>query len=475
MKIVVKEKPYAKQIEFLDRHLLSRRTYPRKKLVEILSRYNESIGNDAPALEQIKTLSDANTVCIVTGQQLGLAGGPAYTILKAITCLLLAKEMNAVPIFWLATEDHDVVEIDQAYLLDSLGDIQKYSAGLVKDGYSVEDLELTQKNWEAISKLCSTLDLSDLPKDNSSYSHAMASFLAKQFAGTGLVFLEPHLLRPLAVPFFQREIEASDRILEILRDTTQRVGSAVIPFNSGTNLFMKNDRGLRRKIRREGEWFLVDHDSYSEAELKAVIKDQPERFSPNVAARPLLQSLLLPVLAYVAGPSEEAYFQQLVDYFHFYDIPMPAIVPRLSATIIPSFAREYLEKCQLEPWNPLPHHWIEMLPETAEAGETLKGEWQQSILNHFQEDLASDMLQRYVKAAVRKVVRKACRARIRKKGIPSHALHYLRNLLHPHDKPQDRVLNWWGFQSHTRENLIQAFLNTAAWNAGGQLYCFLDE
>src|ERR1700722_14421158 len=97
------------------------RNYPRSQLHHLLKEYNQTIGNDQPALENAERILQSETACVITGQQLGMMGGPSYTILKGISCLLFACKINAIPIFWLATEDHDISEIDHTYLLDSLG------------------------------------------------------------------------------------------------------------------------------------------------------------------------------------------------------------------------------------------------------------------------------------------------------------------------------------------------------------------
>ena len=100
--------------------------YPRAQLSECLVKYNQLIGNDSSAVQQAEKLAEDGSVCVFTGQQLGLFGGPSYTILKAVSCILLARELGAIPIFWLATEDHDVAEIDHTYTLDSFGNLEKY-------------------------------------------------------------------------------------------------------------------------------------------------------------------------------------------------------------------------------------------------------------------------------------------------------------------------------------------------------------
>lgn len=493
MKIVVQDLPRLHSPNPLDRFLeiplqdpdglqqarqnLKGRNYPRSELIHILQDYNESIGNDLSAMRNIHNLSDPEAVCIVTGQQLGFMGGPAYTILKALTCLLLAREAGAVPVFWLATEDHDVAEIDHTYLLDALGNLEKFYLPLSKSGESVEDLKLDSHHAHIIAQFLQAVQQKPI-KIDTSYASTMASFLARLFAGTGLVFIEPRYLRKLAVPFFRREIIESDEIQRTLAKTTEALEEAggrralALPAED-TNLFMKLEGGRRNKVRRANGGFLVGGTTYSQAELLNILEKQPERFSPNVAARPVLQSLLFPTAAYVAGPSELKYYLQLGDYHKWHGTAMPWIVPRLSCTLIPPYAQMLLEKCRLNPWEHIPDHWTNFIPELGTGIQEMSDEWHQSAVRHFGKDLEEASLARYVRYYAGKIHRKVLKKRLRKRGIPPHALHLFKNLLHPHGKLQERVLNWCGFQAQTQENLIKAFLDQATWKTEGHLYYYL--
>lgn len=426
MKIVTQKQPQLFQessdssfftISPYDPHGLEKATeideknYPREKLADILMEYNISIGNDALALQNIKRLAQPESHCVITGQQLGFMGGPSYTILKGISCVQLARDADAIPVFWLATEDHDIGEIDHTFLVDSFGNLKKFHLLLPKRGISVEDLELTEGHFEIINQFLNDVKAAHLfskPKKSILYSRWMVQFLVKMFAGTGIVFVEPYLLRNLAVSFFKREVLERVSIQRVLQKTTQKMKDAGIDpslhLENDTNLFIKTEENHRNK--------LIVGSSFSEKELLELIDQEPERFSTNVAARPVLQSLLFPTLAYVAGPSELAYFQQLGDYHRYHGISMPWIVPRLSATILSLHAQELLKEEKLSPWDLLPS----------------KGE----------------------------------------------GVHYLRNYLHPHGKLQERILNWWQFQGASRENLIQEMIGQTDWRTSkGHLYCYL--
>ncbi|ADI38090.1 UPF0747 protein Plut_0360 [Waddlia chondrophila 2032/99] len=460
--------------------LVQGRTFQRDTLADILETYNRGLGNGAAALENIARFRKPSTMCVFSGQQLGLFGGPAYTVLKALTCLLLARQHGAVPMFWMATEDHDVDEIDHTYLIDNLGNLNKFHLSLPKDGRFVENLTLSGEHQNELKRFCQVIgreDLYQIVRGETSYCLAMAKVMAEIFKGTGLIFLEPRILRPFAVEFLKREISDCDQIAHSLSQSAQKLslagGTAVLDVSQGTNLFIKMRGSLRCKIYRMGKDFEVRGETYSEKQLLQLIEKEPERFSTNAAARCVLQSWLFPVLAYAAGPSELMYYRQLKDYHEYHGISMPWIVPRLSLSVVTPIAQEMLEKIGRDPWDKLPESWIEIVPSIEEGGEGLTHEWIASAENHFGRDLSEESIRRFAAFQSEKLKRKAILSRLRKKGIAPHSLHYLKNLLHPHDNIQERVLNWWEFQSHVDYSVIDELLKQLNTVPRGHLYCFL--
>jgi bacillithiol synthase len=403
--------------------LIKDKTYPREPLAKILEEYNRHLGNDTISLQNAAKLQDPGSYCVVTGQQLGMFGGPLYTILKGISCLLLARQTGSIPIFWLATEDHDIVEIDHTYCIEPSGNLKRFHLSLSRDGSAVEDIVLSPKNVEEIHAFWEYLKLKEpLPIPGERYADYMTKELIRLFAGTGMVFLEPKLLRPFAIPFFSREIKECQTIREVLKETTRRLVEAgeqpVINVEESTNLFLKDKQNKRVKLRFDGNAFTAGHEQFSLNELLSMVEKEPQRFSCNVAARPVLQNLLLPVIAYVAGPSELQYHRQLVEYHQFHGVSMPVIAPRISATLIPPEAVPILEACGPDLWEDIP-------------------------------------------------------TQVPRKEIPKKDLHFLRNLLHPHNEPQARVLNWWEFQSKTEENLMTGCLRLLSWEPSQHYFIYL--
>lgn len=464
-------------LEGVRREVLSRH-YPRKELSDILLHYNRTIGNDAQALDNVKKIAVEGSCCVITGQQLGFASGPHYTILKAISCLLAAKAAGAIPVFWLATDDHDVNEIRSTTVLDSVGNLKRFPITLPNEGYAVEDLLLSDKNCEEIKHFTDYLGITHLkiPTAGERYADAMARWLTALFSGTGLVFVEPRLLRQLAAPFFVRELEEREPIQTCLSETTKKLedagGVPVLKFTDGTNLFLKNEKGRRLRLRWEQRRWSDGNETFTLERLVALAKSHPERFSTNVASRPVLQNLLFPTLAYIAGPAELAYHRQLSDYHSYHGVPMPCIIPRINATLIPPAAAEMFKACSLNPWDDLPTRIDSIEPNSRSEIEAVEAEWGISSKRFFSDDLPAETIERDVRQGAEQLHRHVVKKRLSRQGIPTYALHLMNNLVHPHNAPQERLLNWFGFQAHFEGNLIAECLQKVDWTIASRQYIF---
>ncbi len=463
----------------LSRRQIEGRPYPRETLSRILYDFNLSLGNDIVALANARRLGEPGSYCVVTGQQLGLMGGPALTFLKAISCLLLARETGAIPIFWAATDDHDISEINHAYQVDAYGNLARYQLNWPQNAASVEDLVLLPQHIEVMRAFWHALGPFEpsmpLPKPGERYADVMLRILIETFAGTGLLFLEPRLLRPLTRPIFQEEIAACDEFAAILRDTTKRLwnagGHAPINVSAGPNLFYKDANGHRTKVHREGNAFRIHQQIFTESDLLNEVEDYPERFSPSAALRPIVQNALMPVLAYVAGPTELAYHSQLLGYHQAHNVPMTWVVPRVSATFITPLARRILDIIGMTPWQRLPTTWNQLMPDFEGLGEQLAEEVQQQVEVHFGSDVHVDAT---IEEFARHVIDRAIQKRLDSLGLPHHALHLLHNMLSPQERRQERVLSWWTFQATSRSSLVQEVLSCAKWQEIGHYYLDIE-
>lgn len=294
------------------------------EVVEALRSYNRSIGSATPL--------DPNIPFVITGQQLGFMGGPLYTILKGISAILYAKKMGGQALMWLHTEDHDTPEISHTYLLDTLGNLDRYKITFPR-GRAVESLTISPLARDEIERFCRATGTKT--RGLASFSEEMASFMAALFEGQPLIFVEPKVLRPFATPIFKQALE-ENREIELALANAHHFKP-----HGGTEVFEILPGGKRHRV------------------MQTMGKGV---YSASGALRPVVQSSLLPTLAYVAGPSELLYFSDLKELYHQFGLSMPWIVPRLSATLFP------------ENYQNLPPHFQENLFHP-------KGKLQERVLN----------------------------------------------------------------------------------------------
>ncbi len=325
-------------------------------------------GNDRAAAENAKRLSDPSATVIVTGQQVGLFGGPLYTVLKALTTVLLARELEAasgapvIPVFWLGSEDHDFDEMASAsvpgatFTVPHPGASNTGPVGALEFGPEIADLvdqlqeslPPTDFRDEVLSTVRSCY------KPGATFRDAFAGLLRSLLPETGLVLFaqdDPRVKR-LAAPLWQREIEdfaSSDAALRSATDRIAREYHAQVHIRP-SNLFLIHE-GQRLPLDTEDDRFNLrgTEHSWSREELSALLESNPEKFSPNVVLRPLTQDWLFPTVAYVGGPGETAYFAQYKGAYAWADLPMPAIYPRISATLIEPGIRRSLNKIGAPP------------------------------------------------------------------------------------------------------------------------------
>jgi bacillithiol biosynthesis cysteine-adding enzyme BshC len=326
----------------------------------------------AAAATAAAALADPRAVAVVTGQQAGLFGGPLYTLLKALTAIQLARRVRdehgvpAVPVFWVDAEDHDFAEIRSAAVLDrdfALTEVslsEPAGAGAVP----VAALSLDQSITAVIDALAQHLAPTEFTpgvidslrrhyQPGVSISGAFAGWLEELLGGEGLVVFEAAdpRAKPLVAPLFTREFtHACDtaRSARAAGAAMTALGHAaqIEPADDVVCLFYLDANGRRPIRHREGR-FLIGDDSREAASVAAEAAAHPERFSPNVLLRPLVQDTLFPTACYVAGPSELAYHVQLRDVYRAAELPQPLLASRASATILDTAAAKFLDRYAL--------------------------------------------------------------------------------------------------------------------------------
>ena len=325
----------------------------RETLCNLLEQQNRSFGAADAAFENIARLrSGAGTV--VTGQQVTLFGGPLFTILKAATTIRKAKDAsNAgsphVPIFWLATEDHDLAEANHVtfpsrHELQTLRLAEPASGsavGKVTLGKSIDDLLAQAAEILGVGPLVD--QLSACYREGQTLAQAFAQFISRTFAAQGLVVMDASSrgFHALGSDVLRQAIVRADELRVALNDRDQQLAAAgyhsqvLVPPLASLLFLFDSATGARVPLRRtaEGGWHAA-RQSYSTEDLLAILDTEPERLSPNALLRPVFQDSILPTAAYVGGPSEVAYFaQSQVLYQRILGRTTP-VLPRLSATLI---------------------------------------------------------------------------------------------------------------------------------------------
>ena len=345
----------------------------RANLAKVLTEQNRSYGCGPETLEAIGKLVRDKACAVVTGQQVGLFSGPLYTIYKALTAIKLAAALERrglgsfVPVFWLASDDHDLAEIDHIALMDRDNRLREIrcEAAARESKIPVSKVPLPPDISDCIERLKAlTLDsefkagilgsLSEAYQPGRSYVEAFSRWMTHLFKSRGLVLVDAShpRLKEMGRDVFCREIaddSPSTRQAVAASERLRQAGyEAQVPLHQGIlNQFYAE--GERQTIQwKDGLFVIKGQPSLGSKEaLLRLAGEQPSLFSPNVLLRPLYQDSVLPTVAYVGGPSEIAYFGQLKGVYETFGLPMPVIYPRTSVTIVERTIGHVLRKYHL--------------------------------------------------------------------------------------------------------------------------------
>lgn len=324
----------------------------RKILADELQQQYQELSPDSsqPVGENIRLLGNEKTFTVTTGHQLNIFTGPLYFIFKIVSTIRLARDLkkefpeyNFVPLYWMATEDHDFEEINHTRVHGKKisWDTQKISA---TGRMSTKDMEAVVKQFvgmlglsENSSKLASIAE--DAYLSGRSLANATRCLVHHLFQAYGLVIVDADRpnLKKLFAPIIEEDIlkEKSFQAVEKTSKALQDAGYQTQVNAREINFFYLTDEFRERIVRNDEGLFAVLNQQlfFSEEELKKEISLHPERFSPNVIMRPVYQEAVLPNLAYIGGGAEIAYWLQLKANFEQYSIPFPVLMPRNSAMI----------------------------------------------------------------------------------------------------------------------------------------------
>jgi len=320
----------------------------REKLCAALSEQQRDWGGDPASVNKL----GAGAVAVIAGQQPGLFTGPHYTILKALTSIKLAKALDqagvpAIPVFWVAAEDHDFEEIQWTAVLDRDAAVQRISVDLSNtESRPVGWLQFGDDVGPAVSACFSSLPDSEFQppvrdlvessyKPGVSPADAFGRMMARLFKGTGLILanpLHPELKR-LAAPTLAQAVRHNAEIRAAVLARSRALSEA----------------GYHPQVKVESHFTgLFAYRGKSRQALRPEEVESAESLSPNVLLRPAVQDAIFPTAAYVGGPAEIAYFAQAGAVYETLQRPVPPAFPRLSATILESRVSRALKKYEME-------------------------------------------------------------------------------------------------------------------------------
>jgi bacillithiol biosynthesis cysteine-adding enzyme BshC len=334
----------------------------RGRLADALLRQSDGFDASGAVLANIERLRNG-AAAVVTGQQVALFGGPLLTLLKAATAIRKAQDATKasgrdhVPVFWLASEDHDLAEVDQVTLLSKtetetlrLGlraERPVPVGGLRVDGGNEEGRLRLEAELDRVSELLGWAPVCELLRacyaPNAHLAGAFGRLISKIFATQGLIVMDASIreFHALGAPVLREAIAQAEEIEDALLKRSEELVSGgyhaqVLVVRGHSLLFLLDaETGARLPLRRlgEGQW-KAGSQSYSTEDLFAILENEPERLSPNALLRPVFQDRILPTAAYVGGPAEIAYFAQSAVVYEKILGRVTPVLPRLSATLI---------------------------------------------------------------------------------------------------------------------------------------------
>lgn len=321
----------------------------REGVADVLREQNMAWGASTKTLENIEWLRNG-AGAVVTGQQVTLLGGPLFALLKTATVVERARAAGAVPVFWLASEDHDLAEADHVTLparhaLQTL----RLEPDQPHAGRPVGALKLGNRITAVIDRAAELIGgtpefdlLAASYTPNATFASAFARLITGVFADYGLVVIDASArsFHSLGAPVLRHAIEHAAELetalLERNRLLAERGYQAQVLVAPGSSLlFLIDERsGARVALRRKNGSWLAGKTSYSTNDLLGILEQMPERLSPNALLRPVFQDLLLPTMAYIGGPAEIAYSAQSQVLYELVLGRTTPVLPRLSATLI---------------------------------------------------------------------------------------------------------------------------------------------
>jgi bacillithiol biosynthesis cysteine-adding enzyme BshC len=329
----------APKLEEFEKQIAEKKSFSysnRTLLHEVIEGQYKDIGQ----VVEIESILDENTYTVTTGHQLNIFTGPLYVIYKIVSTINLAKKLkirypkaNFIPVYWMATEDHDWDEINHFYWLDKKFEVSTSQRGAV-GRFSLSEFE------PFLKELPTTLSAFQKAYSQAkNLSQAVRMYMHELFGDQGLICLDADdsRLKFIFAPIILADLFDNSHLVPVenASNSLSEMGYKTQINAREINLFYLID-GVRERIEKRGEIYHVLHTAitFSSKELQEEVAKFPERFSPNVVLRPLYQEMILPNLAYIGGPAEVGYWLQLKGIFDLHQVPFPILLPRNFAIIL---------------------------------------------------------------------------------------------------------------------------------------------
>jgi bacillithiol biosynthesis cysteine-adding enzyme BshC len=445
-----------------------RQSYPashRSALVNVLQNQYKNSSQKDEVSKNIALLGEPNTFTITTGHQLNIFTGPLYFIYKIVTVINTCKELkkqfphhNFVPVYWMASEDHDYDEIKYFKLYG-----KKYTWETDQQG------AVGRFNPRSIEKL-----FADIPGEISLFKNAYLKYqtlsdsvryyVNELFGAEGLLVIDAddHELKKLFQPVIKEDVfnHIPKKLVDEQNQQLEALGYHPQVFARDINFFYLEKNLRSRMEERDGRFYVLDSPiQFSREEVMRLIETEPEKFSPNVILRPLYQEVILPNLAYAGGPAEVVYWLQLKGVFDHFNIPFPMLMPRNFALVIEKNVAVKFEKTGLdyknlfEEKNYLFNQWIvKNSTHNLSLGKELTLFAEQFAIIRDRANCIDSTLNKFVEAqatrtanSLEKIEQKLLRAEKRVHREKLGQLESVKDTLFPNGSPQERVDNFLNF------------------------------
>ncbi len=458
----------------------------RKLLVRVLQKQYQNFSVSKATQNNIVALGQSNTFTITTGHQLNLFSGPLYFLYKIISTINLASELKArypqsdfVPVYWMATEDHDFEEINYfnfngkkfRWNKDSAGPVGRLSTEGLDAVFEVFAKELgSSTNAQKIKDLFQKSYL-----DHSNLADATRYLANELFSDYGLVILDADDadLKSVFIPYIKDELVNQTSFKEVTA-TIAKLKEYTIQVNPREiNLFyIEND--MRERIVFEDDNYKVNHTnkSFSKEKLLQLVETHPEQFSPNVILRPLYQEVLLPNLCYIGGGGEIAYWLELQSFFNAAQVSFPILLVRNSVLLTTEKQNKKADALQLS-WTDLFSKQEDLVNQKTKAlsdinldlsnlKEQLKKQFETlyTIANQTDDSFLGALKAQETKQikGIEHLEKRLLKAQKRKLTDVLNRIIQLQNELFPNQSLQERQTNFSEFYLENGKDLIPALI-----------------